>query len=182
MEWDSSRFIFHLLFSFSSTSSTSGGRRRGRVNEKRNRRSPIPSRSHDYKDEIRVSERLQVEFGSPTSVIPDLFFSSREQQQQIGSPFTPINAPKITNPHLSISADRFQFRVPSTTDDDVVLQNLLHIIHYIINKKKSSSSSLTPAQKLFNSLDLVQKKVTQQLERIKETPTFQIGDKLWGPK
>ena len=92
---------------------------------------------------------------------------------------TPVKAPKIMNPHLSISADRFQFRVPSTTDDDVVLQNLLHIIHYIINEKKSksksSSSFLTPAQKLFNSLELVQKKVTQQLERIKETPTFQRG-------
>ncbi|KAL0011197.1 hypothetical protein SO802_006305 [Lithocarpus litseifolius] len=123
-------------------------------------------------------EQEQIETGSPKSVIPDLFFSSREQQQQIGSPFTPVNAPKTMNPHLSISADRFQFRVPSTTDDDVVLQNLLHIIRYIINKKKSkssSSSSLTPAQKLFNSLDLVQKKVTQQLERIKETPTFQMG-------
>ena len=121
-------------------------------------------------------EQEQIEFGSPKSVIPDSFFSSREQQQQIGSPVTPVNAPKIMNPHLSISADRFRFRVPSTTDDDVVLQNLLHIIHYIINKKKSSSSSsLTPAQKLFNSLDLVQKKVTQQLERIKETPTFQMG-------
>ncbi|XP_030971803.1 uncharacterized protein LOC115991951 [Quercus lobata] len=122
-------------------------------------------------------EQEQIEIESPKSVIPDLFFSSREQQQQIGSPFTPVNAPKIMNPRLSISADRFQFRVPSTTDDDVVLQNLLHIIHYIINKKKSSSSSssLTPAQKLFNSLDLVQKKVTQQLERIKETPTFQMG-------
>nr|XP_023900772.1 uncharacterized protein LOC112012626 [Quercus suber]XP_023901958.1 uncharacterized protein LOC112013813 [Quercus suber] len=125
---------------------------------------------------IYEEEQEQIEFGSPKSVIPDLFFSSREQQQQIGSPFTPINAPKITNPHLSISADRLQFRVPSTTDDDVVLQNLLHIIHYIINKKKSSSSSLTPAQKLFNSLDLVQKKVTQQLERIKETPTFRMGN------
>ena len=119
-------------------------------------------------------EQEQLEIRSPKSVIPDLFFSSREQQQQIGSPVTPVNAPKIMNPHLSISADRFQFRVPSTTDDDVVLQNLLHIIHYIINKKKSSPS-LTPAQKLFNSLDLVQKKVTQQLERIKETPTFQMG-------
>ena len=125
-------------------------------------------------------EEEEIEIGSPKSVIPDLFFSSREQQQQqIGNPCTPVKAPKIMNPHLSISADRFQFRVPSTTDDDVVLQNLLHIIHYIINmkksKSKSSSSSLTPAQKLFNSLDLVQKKVTQQLERIKETPTFQRG-------
>ena len=137
--------------------------------------SPSPQPQEEEEEE---QQQQQIEIGSPKSVIPDLFFSSREQQQQqIGSPFTPVKAPKIMNPHLSISADRFQFRVPSTTDDDVVLQNLLHIIHYIINKKKSksSSSSLTPAQKLFNSLDLVQKKVTQQLERIKETPTFQRG-------
>ena len=136
------------------------------------------SPSPQPQEEEEQQQQQQIEIGSPKSVIPDLFFSSREQQQQqIGSPCTPVKAPKIMNPHLLISADRFQFRVPSTTDDDVVLQNLLHIIHYIINKKKSksSSSSLTPAQKLFNSLDLVQKKVTQQLERIKETPTFQRG-------
>ena len=116
---------------------------------------------------------------SPVSVIPVSFFSSREQQ--IGTPFTPHNAPKIMNPNFSISpissADRFRFRVPYTTDDAVVLQNLIHIIHSVINrdKMKSNSSSLTTAQRLFNSLDLVQKKVTQQLERIKETPTFQMG-------
>nr|POE45994.1 hypothetical protein CFP56_53131 [Quercus suber] len=106
---------------------------------------------------------------SPVSVIPVSFFSSREQQIQIGTPFTPHNAPKIMNPNLSISpiscADRFRFRVPYTTDDAVVLQNLIHIIHSIINRDKmksnsnSKSSSLTPAQRLFNSLDLVQKKV-----------------------
>ncbi|XP_030962629.1 uncharacterized protein LOC115983908 [Quercus lobata] len=112
---------------------------------------------------------------SPVSVIPVSFFSSREQQ--IGTPFTPHNAPKIMNPNFSISADRFRFRVPYTTDDAVVLQNLIHTIHSVINrdKMKSNSSSLTTAQRLFNSLDLVQKKVTQQLERIKETPTFQMG-------
>ena len=142
--------------------------------------SPSPSQEEE-------EEQQQQQIGSPTSVLPVSFFSSREQQNQIGTPFTPLNAPKIMNPNLSISpissADRFKFRVPYTTDDDVVLQNLIYIIHSIINanemksksKSKSSSLTLTPVQRLFNSLDLVQKKVTQQLERIKETPTFQMG-------
>ncbi|KAL4598684.1 hypothetical protein ACB092_11G075700 [Castanea dentata] len=130
--------------------------------------------------EAEGEEQQQQQIGSPTSVLPVPFFSSREQQNQIGTPFTPLNAPKIMNPISPISsADLFKFRVPYTTDDDVVLQNLVHIIHSIINadgkKSKSSSLTLTPAQRLFNSLDLVQKKVTQQLDRIKETPTFQMG-------
>ena len=135
--------------------------------------SPSPSQEEE-------EEQQQQQIGSPTSVLPVSFFSSREQQNQIGTPFTPLNAPKTMNPNLSISpvssADRFKFRVPYTTDDDVVLQNLIHIIRSVMMKSNSSSSqTLTPAQRLFNSLDLVQKKVTQQLKRIKETPTFQMG-------
>ncbi|KAL0008885.1 hypothetical protein SO802_010387 [Lithocarpus litseifolius] len=133
--------------------------------------SPSPSQEDE-------DEEQQQQIGSPTSVLPVSFFSSREQQQtQIGTPFTPLNAPKIMNPNFSISPiSSADLRVPYTTDDDVVLQNLIDIIRSVMMKSNYSSSlTLTPAQRLFNSLDLVQKRVTRQLERIKETPTFQMG-------
>ncbi|KAL4598795.1 hypothetical protein ACB092_11G082800 [Castanea dentata] len=84
--------------------------------------SPSPSQEAE-------EQRQQQQIGSPTSVLPVSFFSSREQQNQIGTPFTPLNAPKIMNPNFSISPN-------GTTDDAVVLQNLIHTIHSIINRDK----------------------------------------------
>ena len=74
-----------------------------------------PSPSQEEKEQ-------QQQIGSPTSVIPVSLFSSWEQQNQIGTPFTPLNAPKIMNPNLSIFPISFaDLRVPYMTDNDVVL-------------------------------------------------------------
>ena len=103
------------------------------------------------------SSSQQQQIGSPktpVSVTPVLFFSSREQ---FGSPVTPVNAAKIRRDMLispspaPISADRFQFLVPYT---QLMMLLCLRIL-----------SSLAPVQRLFNSLDLVEKKVIEQLMR-----------------
>ena len=75
------------------------------------------------------SSSQQQQIGSPktpVSVTPISFFSSREEQ--IGSPVSPVNVAKIRRgmsispSPIPISADWFQFWVPYTT---VVLENLI---------------------------------------------------------